>query len=274
MSQPMVATKQMIEQMFDGAAVSYDRTGPNIFTQFGRRLTEHIPLTPGAHVLDVATGKGAVILPAARCVGTEGHVIGIDLSNVILQEAERALQTEGLTNVELRKMDAEHLEFHDESFDAVICAFALFLFPDIQAAVHEMYRVCKTGGYVGVSVFGKTPFPFNPGWPIFAQQSMAYQVFVPMPQPIAYTPEEVEALLSRSGFRSIATHSETSDIIYSSAEDWWQFLLTLGPRATIMSMNEETRAKFKDEYLTKLRPMFRQDGFHQSVAVIYAAGQR
>jgi hypothetical protein len=103
---------------------------------------------------------------------------------------------------------------------------------------------------------------------------MAYQWGVLMPQPIAYAPEEVEALLSRFGFRSIETCSETNEIVYVSEEEWWAFLLTLGPRATILGMNEETRARFKDEYLSKLRPLFRQDGLHLSVAVVYAMAQR
>jgi ubiquinone/menaquinone biosynthesis C-methylase UbiE len=271
---PMVATKQMIEQMFDDAAKSYNRTGPSIFTQFGTRLIEQMPLTPDARVLDVATGTGAVLLPVARRVGSEGHVTGIDLSGEILREAERAVRAEGLTNVELRKMDAEHLEFPDQTFDAVICAFSLFLFPDMEAALREMYRVAKPGGYIGISMFGKTPPPFNPGWPILLQQFEAYQGWVRMPQPIAYAPEEMEALLSRFGFRPIKIHSETNDIIYASAEDWWAFQLTIGPRPTILGMNEETRARFKDEYLAKLRPMLRQDGLHLSVAVVYAMAQR
>jgi hypothetical protein len=103
---------------------------------------------------------------------------------------------------------------------------------------------------------------------------MAYQTGVKMPQPIAYAPEEVEALLGRFRFRSIEAHSETNDIVYASTEDWWEFILTLGPRATILGMNEETRARFKDEYLDKLRPMLRQDGLHLSVAVVYAMAQR
>ena len=274
MLQPMVATKQMIEQLFDGAAASYDRTGPSIFTQFGARLVKQMPLPPGTRMLDVATGKGAVVLPAARLVGPEGHVTGIDLSGVILQEAERDVRTEGLTNVELRKMDAEHLEFRDETFDVVTCAFGIFLFPDMEAALREMYRVCKPGGYVGVSVFDKTPPPFSPGYPILLQQFMAYQTGVQMPQPVAYAPEEVYALLDRFQFRSIETHSETNDIIYASTEDLWEFILTLAPRPTILGMNEETRARFKDEYLAKLRPMLRQDGLHLSVAVVYAVAQR
>jgi ubiquinone/menaquinone biosynthesis C-methylase UbiE len=274
MPEPRVATKRMIEQIFDGAATSYDRTGPSIFTQFGKRLVKQMPLTPGARVLDVATGTGAVLLPVARRVGSDGHVTGIDLSGAILQEAESAAHMDGLTNVELRKMDAEHLEFADQTFDAVTCALGLFLFPDMQAALREMYRVCKPDGYIGVSVFGKTPPPFNPGLPILVQQFVAYQVGVLMPQPTAYAPDEVEALLSRLGFRSIETCNETNDIVYASAEDWWAFLLTVGPAATIRDMSEETRSRFKDEYLAKLRPMFRQDGLHLSVAVVYAIAQR
>ena len=269
-----VATKQMIEQLFDGAAKSYDRIGPSIFTQFGARLVERMPLTHGARVLDVATGTGAALLPAARRVGSEGHVCGIDLAGAILQEAESAVRMAGLTNVELRKMDAEHLEFPDQVFDAVTNAFSIFLFPNIEAALREMYRVCKPGGYVGVSIFDKTPPPFNPGLPILFQQIMAYQTGVMMPQPLTYAPEELEALLSRFDFRSIETHSETNDIIYASIEDWWEFLLTIGPRLTILGMDEETRARFKDEYLLKLRPMLAQDGLHISVSVVYAVAQR
>lgn len=95
-----------------------------------------------------------------------------------------------------------------------------------------------------------------------------------MPQQVAHTIKEVEALLSRFGFRSIETHSETNDVIYASEEDWWAFQLTLGSRLAIMSMNEETRTRFKDEYRTRLRPMFRQDGLHLSFAVIYTLAQR
>ena len=56
-------------------------------------------LKPGMRVLDVATGTGAVLLPAVRRVGAEGHITGIDLSSLILQEAERVVHVEGLTNV-------------------------------------------------------------------------------------------------------------------------------------------------------------------------------
>jgi hypothetical protein len=70
------------------------------------------------------------------------------------------------------------------------------------------------------------------------------------------------------------THSETIEVVYASAEEWWAFLMTLGPRATILGMNEEMRARFKDEYIAKLRPVLRKNGLHFSVSVVYAKAQR
>ncbi len=137
-----IATKQMIEQLFDGAAKSYNRTGPSIFTQFGTRLVERMPLTHGARVLDIATGTGVVLLPASRHVGSEGHVIGIDLSGAILQEAEHAVRTAGLTeDHKCARLDAERLDFPDQAFDAVTCAFSLFLFPNMETALVDKTRV-------------------------------------------------------------------------------------------------------------------------------------
>ena len=191
--------------------------GPSIFTQFGERLVERMTLARGARVLDIATGKGAVLLPAARRVGSKGQVIGIDLSGEILKEAKRVVRAEGLTNVELRKMDAEHLEFPDHTFDFVTCAFALFLFPDMEAALREMFRVCKPDGYVAMSNFNKTPPPFDPGLSLLIQQFIEYQVQIVLPPQLTYTPKEMKDLLSRSGFRSIKSHSEANDIVYVRA---------------------------------------------------------
>jgi ubiquinone/menaquinone biosynthesis C-methylase UbiE len=274
MPEPVFLTKRMIQQVFDATATSYDCVGPRFFSQFGERLVEKMPLARGARVLDVATGKGAVLLPAARRVGSEGQVTGIDLSGEILREAERLVGADGLTNVELREMDAEHLEFADHAFDVVSCAFALQLFPDMEAALREMYRVCKPGGYVAMTVFDKTPPPFDPGMSIAIQQAVAYGTRLTLPSQVAYTPQEMETLLSRFGFHSIKTHSETNDIVYGSLEDWWAFAMTLPTRATFLDMSEETRARFKDEYFAKLRPTFRQDGLHISVGVVYTLAKR
>jgi ubiquinone/menaquinone biosynthesis C-methylase UbiE len=273
MAEPIIATKQVIEQVFDGAAPRYDREGPSIFRQFGTRLVEWIGITPGARVLDVATGTGAVLIPAAQRVGASGRVVGIDLAGAMLREAGRAAHDAGLSNIKLTKMDAEHLEFPANSFDVVTCAFSLFLFPAMEVALREMRRVLKPGGRVGVTVFGGSP-PFDPGWRIFAEQARAYAVAVRTPQRVVYAPAEAQALLAAAGFADIETRVEPNEIVYANEEAWWAFQLTLANRAAILRMSEETRAKFKTEYLAKMRPLFREDGLHLSASVVYALASR
>src|SRR5215472_11226069 len=108
--------------LFSRAAPTYDRIGPQVFAHFGERLIELTRPAPDAAVLDVATGRGAVLLPAARQVGPGGRVIGIDLSSAMVREIEADIRSAGLSrHIETRQMDAEHLDFPDASFDQVLC---------------------------------------------------------------------------------------------------------------------------------------------------------
>jgi ubiquinone/menaquinone biosynthesis C-methylase UbiE len=182
MSETNILTKQNIEQIFDGAAESYDRRGPAIFDGFVEVLVRDIPTTQGMNALDIATGKGAVLCKLVKRIGIAGHLVGIDVSNGILNEAHHIIESEAYPNVELLKMDAEHHEFADQCFDIFTCAFALFMFPNMKLALREMYRVCKPGGYIALTNFSNSPSPFEPGWPIFAKQSKEYNVALRMPQ--------------------------------------------------------------------------------------------
>ncbi len=274
MPEMIVATKPMIEELFDGAASQYDRVGPDIFQNWGARLVELLGLSGGERVLDVATGKGAVLIPAAQLVGKYGRVVGVDLSQRMLEEAEDAARQVGLDNFELYKMDAEHLEFRDEIFDAVTCAFSLFFFPALDVALREMRRVLKTGGRFGATIFGTMPPPFDPGWRIFAEQMRAYNAAVRVPGKVAYAPEDLQAVLTGASFARVETRLEKCDVVFPDEETWWAFQFTLGNRAALMRMTEETRAKFKAEYLEKMRPLLREDGLHLGVSVIYAVASR
>ncbi len=272
MPQPIVATKEHIEQIFDDAADLYDRQGPGLFRRFGRALVDWLEIPAGARVLDVATGTGAVLVPAAERAGADGQVVGIDLSNEMLGQAQRALNQAGLANVELSHMDAEQLLFPDKVFDRVTCGFALFFFPSVEAALRELYRVCKLGGRIGVTTWGQAPF--DPAWKVFAEMARRYGVEVRMPQRIAAAPDETAARLRSAGFENVEEKLETIDLVYPDEESWWAFQLTMGSRAAIYRMPEDVRARFKDEYLGQLRPLFRADGLHLPAPVVFARGGR
>ncbi|MGE5462125.1 MAG: class I SAM-dependent methyltransferase [Syntrophothermus sp.] len=113
-------------------------------------------ISNGARILDIATGRGAVLFPAAEAVGEQGHVTGIDLSKEMVEETRREIQGRNLKNVDLKIMDSEHLEFPDGSFDLVFCSFAIFFFPQLERALSEMMRVLKPGGRIAVSTWGRS----------------------------------------------------------------------------------------------------------------------
>jgi ubiquinone/menaquinone biosynthesis C-methylase UbiE len=115
----------------------------------------------GSRVLDVAAGTGESTLMAARRVGPMGHVLAADVSASMLNVAAESARKEGLTNVETRVMNAEHLTLDSDSFDAVICRIALMLFPNPKKALTEMRRVVKPRGKVAVIVYSaleKNPY--------------------------------------------------------------------------------------------------------------------
>ena len=149
--------KHQVSDLFDRVATTFDHVGPRFFSHFGCRLVEFARIPNGAHVLDVATGRGAALIPATESVGTQGRVIGIDLSEGMVQETAKELERLGLSpNAEVRQMDAEHLQFPDESFDYVLCAFGIFFFPQLDRAMSEFRRVLKPNGHIVVTTWEKS----------------------------------------------------------------------------------------------------------------------
>jgi ubiquinone/menaquinone biosynthesis C-methylase UbiE len=118
-------------------------------------------LRTGYRVLDVAAGTGGQTLLAARRVGANGSVLATDLSAKMLNLAADAAQRSGLTNVEMRVMDAENLDLEPNSFDAVICRTALMLFSNPPKALAGMRRAMKSRAKASALVFstvGKNPY--------------------------------------------------------------------------------------------------------------------
>ena len=103
-------------------------------------------LRPGERVVDVGCGAGIDSLIAAKKVGPDGRVIGVDMTPSMLEKARQGAKEAGLRNVEFREGYAEALPIEDGWADVVISNGVLNLMPDKSAALDEMSRVLKAGG--------------------------------------------------------------------------------------------------------------------------------
>ena len=103
-------------------------------------------LQPGERVLDIGSGAGIDSLIAAKMVDPSGRVVGIDMTQAMLDKARRAAAEAGIDNVEFREGYGEKLPVPDDWADVVISNGVLNLMPDKLGALREMARVLKPNG--------------------------------------------------------------------------------------------------------------------------------
>ncbi len=106
---------------------------------------------PGDTVVDLGSGAGIDLLIAGRKVGAQGRVIGVDMTDAMIERARANIAAAGLANVELRKGLIEELPVDDASVDWVISNCVINLSPDKPAVFAEIARVLKPGGEMLVS---------------------------------------------------------------------------------------------------------------------------
>ncbi len=106
---------------------------------------------PGQVVLDLGSGAGIDLLLAAKKVGRDGEVIGVDMTDEMIAKARENAAAAGLANVEVRRGIIEELPVEDESVDWVISNCVINLSPEKHRVFAEIARVLRPGGQMLVS---------------------------------------------------------------------------------------------------------------------------
>ncbi|MEZ4754441.1 MAG: arsenite methyltransferase [Bdellovibrionota bacterium] len=113
--------------------------------------TEVAAISPGDTVLDLGSGAGNDAFVARAIVGESGKVIGLDMTETMIEKARKNANSLGYTNVEFKLGDIEAMPIESDSINVVISNCVLNLVPDKRKAFSEMYRVIKLGGHFSVS---------------------------------------------------------------------------------------------------------------------------
>lgn len=158
-------------------------------------------LKEGDTVLDLGSGAGFDCFLASKKVGPGGHVIGVDMTQDMLEKARRNAQDGGFANVEFRLGEIEYLPVADASVDVVISNCVINLSVDKPQVFSEIFRVLRPGGRLLVSDIVLTaPLP-----DAFKRSSLLYTSCVSG----ALQKEEYQKCIHDAGFSTITIHGES-----------------------------------------------------------------
>jgi len=131
-----------IRKSYRRYAARYDFYFGAVFQPGRKAIVDLMACQPDEQILEVGVGTG-LSLPL---YSAHAHITGIDVSADMLAKAHTRVATEQLANVALHEMDAEAMDFPDNSFDKVVAMYVASVVPNPRQLVAEMRRVCKPGG--------------------------------------------------------------------------------------------------------------------------------
>lgn len=266
-------TRQKIRRGWEQTSACYGDESPQIFQRFAERLVEQMDWNAAQRVLDIGSGTGFVALRALERIVPGGLVVASDFAWGMLSRIH-CIDTPKTATFALVQMDAEYLAFASKGFDRVTCAFSLFQFVDMSRALREMHRVLKPGGQVGISNWTSGFFA-----PVASMQRNLFRQFglrPLLPNPIAFAPEQIEAMLEQAGFTSIRSLVEPVELYFSSPQEIWEWNLAMGPFPIMLEqqLTPTQQHELHHLYLEMLQPLVTPKGIPCTFYPLYTLARK
>ncbi len=192
-----------------------------------RTIVKRSGIDSGTKVLDIATGTGLLAFDLAKCAGSDGKVVGLDLTMNMLRKAKAVREKRGHPQrVEFVTGRAEHLPFRADTFECATISLGLRNVSNVRETFEEMRCVVRSGGSVISLDFTRPPnrllrkiyyFYLLKVLPIIGRLVSAewHDIFEYLGRSILefYPVEEVEAIMKQAGLQNIERHSLTGGVV-------------------------------------------------------------
>ena len=224
---------------FESVASQYDEVLP-FFTSFARDATPHIEFRPGARVLDLGSGRGAI----SRVALAHGcHVTAVDSSPTMIR-----LLRQDMPAVEAAVMDAQHPDLDDASFEVVVSAFVVHIVSDPQSLVANAVRVLRPGGLVALVVPGRAdgaPDAWTDPVQDVVREFRAYQADG-SGRHAGGDYESEEQLLTDHGLIDVTGATLEVSLPVPDGDTYWRWMNSHGAGTFAKSLPEARRTEFKE----------------------------
>jgi ubiquinone/menaquinone biosynthesis C-methylase UbiE len=259
------------KQFWSGAGgdvwVDKQREMDIMLNPLGERVIQGLDLKEETKILDIGCGCGATTLEIAKIVN-QGEVIGVDISEPMLERATQTASDMALTNISYQVKDVQVDEMPNNYFDIAFSRFGVMFFEDPFEAFNNINHSLKDDGQLSFVCWQHASL--NP-W-----QSLSIQVikeFLDLPAPPPKSPgpfafedkSYIEEILNASGFRDIEIKDNQEDIVMFSGKsirEACEDYLTINPVVTEMLKNSpsELREEILEALIGKFSNYHKDDG--------------
>jgi ubiquinone/menaquinone biosynthesis C-methylase UbiE len=258
---------------WDLAAPRYDALWQAQLSDAHRRLMALAPAAVGESVLDVACGTGVMALAAAEAVGPEGRVVGVDIAERMVDEANARARARGLHHARFLRMDGEALDTSGVGFDLAYCALGLMYMPGPDQAMRGIHGALRPGGRVAIAVWGqRARCGWSPVFPI-VDEEVASDV-CPLFFQLGHEGMLTE-LCAGAGFMDAEEHRVETVLAYASDDEACDAAFVGGPVAMAWSrFDEAARRRVRARYLQAIRPWRVGRGYRMPGEFVVATARR
>jgi len=198
--------KEFVHKMFDKIAPRYDLLNrvlsAGIDQSWRRKTVSMLAVDKPERILDVATGTADLAIMAAKL--NPVSIVGVDIAEEMLEIGRAKVRRNGLNDIiELRVGDAEDLPFPDDQFDAVLVAFGVRNFENLELGLSQLRRVLKPGGQLLILEFSRpTVFPIRQLYSFYGRHVLPRigKIISGDDQAYSYLPESIEDFPEREHF--------------------------------------------------------------------------